>query len=371
MKLRNCDMKEFAVRLAGRKLVCFGAGLMPTAMCAEYDELRLEDRLDFLSDNDVKKWGSIYEYEGKQYPVLCPDKLAAKINKEHVLVITSEYYAEIIRQLDGYRELDETECYIYPIMHSYYENHPIRYYERSTGAARIPKVIHYCWFGRGKIPTFEQRCIDSWKRYNPDWEIREWTEDNYDVTKCEYMRQAYVHKKWGFVSDYARLDIIYEQGGIYLDTDVEALKSLNGLQGNYAFCAFGDYSRIASGLGFGGVVGVKLFREMRDVYDEVRFVNEDGTLNLTTCTVYQMEVLKKKGLRQKNELQFVDGVKMYPSDFFSPVNSGTGFSQKQDNTYCVHHYKGSWLSGKETDGRAASRKALETIFERFVCDNSK
>lgn len=365
MKLRNCAMKDFPQRLIGKKLVCFGAGLMPIAMCSEYDELQLDDKIAFLSDNDVRKWGNMYEYKGTHYPIVSPRNMAKQITSEHVLVITSEYYAEIIAQLDDYKELDKTECYIYPIMHSYFENHPIRYFEQSTGMEQIPKVIHYFWLGRGKIPSFEQKCIDSWKRCNPAWEIRQWNEDNYDVTKCAYMRQAYEHKKWGFVPDYARLDIIYEHGGIYLDTDVEVLKCLDGLLGNYAFCAFGDYSRIALGLGFGGVIGVPLFKEMRDMYEKERFVNKDGTLNLTTCTVYQMKLLLEKGLRQKNELQFVDGVKMYPSDFFSPVNSGTGFSQKQDNTYSIHHYKGSWLTNTETKGRQASRSALERIFARF------
>ena len=122
----------------------------------------------------------------------------------------------------------------------------------------IPKVIHYCWFGHNPLPERYKEWIKSWKRYCPDYEIVEWNESNYDVTKHPYMRAAYDAKKWGFVSDYARLDIIYENGGIYLDTDVELVKNLDELLYQEGFAGVDSSGRLSTGLGFGARKGLRL-----------------------------------------------------------------------------------------------------------------
>ena len=150
----------------------------------------------------------------------------------------------------------------------------------------IPKIIHYCWVGGKPKPQSVLYCIESWKRCCPDYEIREWNESNYDFTKNEYMRQAYEAKKWGFVPDYARLDIIYEYGGIYLDTDVEMLRSPDELLGQDGFMGFentgdGEYF-VNCGHGFGAVPHHEVIRKARDLYNVLSFLNEDGTPNLFT-----------------------------------------------------------------------------------------
>ena len=145
----------------------------------------------------------------------------------------------------------------------------------------IPKIIHYCWFGGNPLPPSAEKCIESWKKFCPDYEIRRWDESNYDITKNQYMQEAYQCKKWGFVPDYARLDIIYDHGGIYLDTDVEIIKTFDELLDCVAFGGVEQESPyVALGLGFGAEKGNDIIRQLRDKYDELHFM-EDGQMNLT------------------------------------------------------------------------------------------
>ena len=153
---------------------------------------------------------------------------------------------------------------------------------------KIPKIIHYCWFGGNPFPELAQKCIASWKKFCPDYEIKEWNESNYDVTKNQYMREAFENKQWAFVSDYARLDIIYENGGIYLDTDVELLKPLDDLLILTGFMGFEENKKLcATGLGFGAVPKLPIIKEMRDDYDNIIFIKEDGSFDQTPCPYFQ------------------------------------------------------------------------------------
>ena len=118
----------------------------------------------------------------------------------------------------------------------------------------IPKIIHYCWFGYGPKPKLAEKCIRSWKKYCPDYQIIEWNENNFDISACPlYVRQAYEARKWAFVTDYVRLKVIYENGGIYMDTDVELKKNLDNLLPYNAYFGFENYWVIATGLGFGAL----------------------------------------------------------------------------------------------------------------------
>ena len=206
----------------------------------------------------------------------------------------------------------------------------------------IPKVIHYCWFGKKSMPEKDRKCIESWKKYCPDHEVVEWNEENYDIHKNEYMEQAFHAGKWGFVSDYARIDIIYQYGGIYFDTDVELIRSFDVFLDNQMFCGFENAQYVAFGLGFGAEKGNHYLKELLDEYEKIRFLNADGTYNLTTCPVIQTEVLKRHGLVLNNEKQYLDECTVYPSDFFCPKSYRTGKIDITLNTYSIHHYNMSW-----------------------------
>ncbi len=206
----------------------------------------------------------------------------------------------------------------------------------------IPKVIHYCWFGGNPLPDSAVRCIASWRKFCPDYEIIEWNESNYDVNKIPYMQQAYARRKWSFVSDYARLDIVYRHGGIYLDTDVELLRSLDSLRNYEGFMGFEDGEHVASGLGFGAAPGNTIIREMMDMYEQLSFLHEDGSADLTPTPVFSTRVLLQHGLVQNNARQQIAGVEIFPSEYFCPLNFKTGKKHLTPQSYSIHWYDASW-----------------------------
>lgn len=157
----------------------------------------------------------------------------------------------------------------------------------------IPKVIHYCWFGENKKPDIVIKCIESWKKFCPDWEIHEWNENNFDVLSVPYMKEAYEKKKWAFVSDVARLLIIYQSGGVYLDTDVELLNSIEPWINNEAFYIFESSRNISTGLGFGAVKGHDSVKAMLDYYEGKHFVI-NGKTKMIPCPAGNTESLASR-----------------------------------------------------------------------------
>ena len=213
----------------------------------------------------------------------------------------------------------------------------------------IPKTIHYCWFGRNPIPDEHRGYIEGWKTLCPDYEIIEWNEGNYDVTKNRYMHEAYTAEKWGFVPDYARLDIIYNYGGIYLDTDVELLKPLDTLLENKVFMGFEGGKYVALGLGFGATKGHPAIKKLRDYYEGISFINDDGSYNTLPCSVHQTLFLMDYGLRRVNKKQIVEGITIYPSEYFAPQSCISHKTKVTANTYSVHHYNASWFDERQRD----------------------
>lgn len=207
----------------------------------------------------------------------------------------------------------------------------------------IPKNIHYCWFGGNPLPKEYENYIESWKYFCPDYEIIRWDESNYDVIKNKYMNEAYKAGKWCFVSDYARLDIIYEHGGIYLDTDVEIIKSFDDLLVNKAFMGFESKNKVASGLGFGAVKNHETIRLLRDFYNDLNFINTDGSFNTTPSPDYQTRCLLKIGLKRNNKKQSFAGITVYPIEYFAPKCFVTERLKITKNTYGIHHYSASWF----------------------------
>ena len=215
---------------------------------------------------------------------------------------------------------------------------------------KIPKVIHYCWFGGNPLPSLAQKCINSWKEHCPDYEIIEWNENNFDVTCCDYVREAYEAKKWAFVSDYARYKILYENGGVYLDTDVELLKSLDDLieKGSYMGCENYtiDVMKVNPGLGCAIEPKNEFYAEVIKNYENSHFSNSDGSQNLYTVVERTTDLLKKQGLQNSLEIQEVCGITIYPAEYLSPLDS-FGKLNVTSKTYSIHHFTGSWISDKE------------------------
>lgn len=229
----------------------------------------------------------------------------------------------------------------------------------------IPKIIHYCWFGHNSIPDWNLKCIQSWKKYCPDFQIKRWDESNYDVNSIPYTAEAYKKQRWAFVTDYARLDIVYREGGIYLDTDVEVLRNLEPLIAHAAFAgmefADGVQYSVATGLGFGSEAGHPVVGRLRTMYHTMHFLNKDGNENTLTTPAWTTECLEKLGFQQKNCVQDIHGMIVYPTEYFAPKEYQTGKVRITKNTYSIHHYNGSWQSKAERDGMEQRRKYIRIL----------
>ena len=210
----------------------------------------------------------------------------------------------------------------------------------------IPKVIHYCWFGGNPLPKPVKKCIRSWEKYCPDYKIIRWDESNFDISENRYAAEAYACKKWAFVSDYARLKIICDQGGIYLDTDVELLRPLDDLLDYQGFLGFQEGNSVATGLGFGAEAGQPMVRAMLDDYRDIPFLRGDGTRDMTPCPVRNTNSLLPFGLRADGTRQEVCGLQFFPQDYFCPISHRTGELHITNNTYSIHHFDGSWVEDK-------------------------
>lgn len=213
----------------------------------------------------------------------------------------------------------------------------------------IPKIIHYTWFGRGEKSDLIKKCIESWKKFCPEYQIIEWNEDNFDINAHDYSKFAYEKKYWAFVSDYARLKIIYENGGIYLDTDVELIKNLDFLLENTFYCGCEQPNTVNTGVGFGAKKNAVISQKMLDEYDGVKFINENGEFNLTNCPYYNTNALLKMGIVPNNTLQNTVLCTIFPGEYFSPKSYETGIINSTTNTVSIHHFSGSWEDVRSLD----------------------
>ena len=221
----------------------------------------------------------------------------------------------------------------------------------------IPKVIHYCWFGGNSLPDSAIKCINSWRKFFPEYEIWEWNGNNYDVNKIPYIKEAYEKKKYAFVSDYARFDILYQYGGVYFDTDVEVIKSFDDiLESNFMGQEWFDASInlvgeknldivVNPGLGIAASKKMPIYKEILEFYSTRHFILEDGSIDTTTICKYTTDILKRHGYDGMiQQLQKVGEITIYPQEYFCPMNYITGETVLTDNTHSIHWYGATWKS---------------------------
>lgn len=212
----------------------------------------------------------------------------------------------------------------------------------------IPKVIHYVWVGGKPLTPLAEKCIASWKKYCPDYEIKRWDESNFDVNQNQYCKEAYENKKWAFVSDYIRLKVLYDEGGIYMDTDVEVIKPLDLFLDHDAFSGYEDYDSIPTGIMASQKHG-KWIEELLKDYDKKTFVNKDGSFNMET-NVVQITNTTRKMFPQivlNNEFVDVHDVVFYPKDYFCPIDAMTLKKKVTSNTHTIHWFAGSWITPQQ------------------------
>ncbi len=232
----------------------------------------------------------------------------------------------------------------------------------------IPKKIHYCWFGGKPLNKLGEKCLASWKKYCPDYEIIEWNESNFDIHCCKYVEEAYNAKKWAFVSDYCRFWVLYNFGGIYMDTDVEVIKPLDDLPNN--FVGFENDDSVASGLIRGALINDSLCELMLESYGKDKFLLDNNELNLKTVCERETGILCEHGLVLNGEKQTILETTVFPVDFFCPINMKNGKLKTTENTYSIHHYSASWVS-KKSKFRAKVYRIVNRLFGDRIADCMK
>ena len=222
----------------------------------------------------------------------------------------------------------------------------------------IPHIIHYCWFGHNEKPSLAQKCIASWRKFFPNYEIKEWNENNFDVYQIPYTSQAYRCKKYAFVSDYARFKILYDNGGVYFDTDVEVIRSMDEIVAQapymgvetveYPFGKADFKCSVNPGLGFAVPPRHAFFKDMINLYRSLDFEANRKDYALKTITQYTSEMLQKKGwVPTKEGVSKVDDITIFPKQYFNPYSSKRGTFEITDSTYSIHHYASSWLTPQQ------------------------
>lgn len=209
----------------------------------------------------------------------------------------------------------------------------------------IPKIIHYCWFGKKPLPKDVKFFISTWEKYCPDYKIKEWNEDNFNVNQNLYCKQAYEAKKWAFVSDYARLKVLYEYGGIYMDTDIEVCKSFNNLLKYNLVFGFESDTKITTGV-MAACKNNKCIKYLLSYYDNKYFKKDATHYDLTTNVNVISEMIEKKyNVKLNNTLQVFDSKSIiFPFEYFCAKDLMDGKIKKTKDTYAIHHFNASWIS---------------------------
>lgn len=365
--LKGYGFMEFSEKLHNySEIVCYGAGKRISRL-EEYFNDNILSKITMIVDGDLKKKNQEIVINKRIYHVMNIDDIEMLKENTAILITCADCF-EIIDMLENNKKTCQCdilsfEYMIRTIKEDFAVSRKIPDNLRLTAKQKIPKVIHYCWFGGKPLPEEYKKYMESWRKYCPDYEIQRWDENNYDITKNKYMYDAYQNKLWALVSDYARLDIIYKYGGIYLDTDVELIKNLDDLLYQEAFAGFENKQYVAFGLGFGAQKNFQVLKKMLDYYENIELFNEDGALNIITCPMVQTEVLCREGLTCNGEYQRVAGMTIYPEKMLSGKSNTTRRVRLAPYTRAIHHYSASWQSEKEHLANVEEPKRFMSKFE--------
>jgi hypothetical protein len=329
--------------LSGKKIVMFGAGRNITCQynADPFMDYILQNTVCII-DNDVKKQGKKFLYGGYMISCVSFEEFTRRFLDDNTVVLIStaiRYHVnDIPEQIMSYKNnmirwdfltllLADPEPYTLDFNH-----------ENSTPV--IPKTIHYCWFGGKPLSPLMQKCLDSWSKFCPDYEVVRWNEKNYDLTQNDYLKKCYDLGLWALLSDYVRTDVVYQHGGVYLDTDVELIRNIDDLLFDDLYYGL-EYGRVVNnGLGFGGIKGHTLLAEILDNYLCYNVKNSIGTENVILEMEINTNLMRKYGFKINNTMQLKDGIRLYPTDVFAPLISRTPqyCMHITENTHSIHYY---------------------------------
>ena len=367
MRLIKTSFREFAeyVKEKNKSIVFWGAGAIGRVLipyvCNQYD---LDRKVIGYIDNNPAKQGKEIDLVTKKVKIYSGAFLEKLYAGGYVLMITNGDFYPVLEQLKTMPNMERALVCIAPIIQLQEKaEEKITGIYKSSDEPLIPRTIHYCWFSEQPVPQTLQMCMNSWNEKCPDYEIIRWDESNFDYKKYLYTRQAYEAKKWGFIPDMVRLEVLYKYGGFYLDTDVELLKSLDELRYQEGFCGREDWGHVNFGGGSGCIKNLDIVGELLDFRKNVPFLLEDGRYNVETSGYFETKPLMDKGLSVTNRTEVVEGLTVYASEFFSPYNYISGKENITAQTVSIHYFAGGWLGEEGKRYRRESREKFQTILK--------
>ena len=334
---------DFAERIRKERLniIVYGAGVIGKICAPDFlSSNELLDHVLFWVDEDVHKRERDITVNGKHFKIV-PACEIVNTREPYVILVTSSRYSGILEYLGKQPYSDRLEVYILPMM-SIRDFNPEKVQLQFREGEKIPKKLHYCWFG-GDMPIEMKKNIESWKSFCPEYDLICWNEKNYDIDKCSFTKQAYENKKWAFLSDAIKLDVLYEQGGFYFDTDVELIRPLDELRKLRSFCCVEKWGVINFGGGAGSVPKVSIIKEMLELRLESPLFFNDGAFNRENSGYFESLPFIKLGFHTNNTYQLIEGISILPSDYFHPYDYMSRQLMITDNTYGIHNFCGSWL----------------------------
>lgn len=346
MRFLNCSLCNAEKEIKENRIIFFGKGSWLNAV--NHSELMaLADRFSYVIDNNVTE-------EIKIGNITLPVYLPEKVKEEEccAIIITSPVYMyEMYIQLQEMNLPDEVVCYAFPFMQMVAENkidsELLNEVVNDAATQKIPKIIHSFWFSGEEKPYAYQRCVDSWKEVLADYEIIEWNKENYDWHKHPFVKRAVELGAWAFASDYARLDVLREYGGIYLDMDVEVFRTFDNLLGNDALLSFSNHVLIDLAV-LASKKGNPLLEQLLELYNNVELPNEKRGFTKYFQPSLVREVFVDNGIKMNGSLQKIENATAFPPEFFMPMDSVLfKESAKKTNTYCVHYDNFGWSFSKD------------------------
>lgn len=368
MRLLNSRYSDLVkdVKQKNKKIVVYGAGMIGQVVVPYIiEKYELQEYVTCFVDMDKSKKGQKIKVGEFEYEIFRPDILRDEMKNLVILITNSKFY-EVVEFLDSIEEIKNAEGYVIPMMQIYeLQFVSASSIKRLSEVPLIPKKIHYCWFGGKELPKFLLECIESWKHLCPDYQIIEWNESNYDITKIPYVKEAYENRKYGFVTDVARLDILYEYGGIYMDTDVLLYKNLDELLYQPAFVGVEKWGNINTGGGVGAVAGHPMIKELLDYRKMFHFILEDGRLNIETNGLYETIPFVRHGMKVDNSMQIINGMTVYPWYIFHPYDYMSCEKRTEESTISMHCFYGGWMEEKELKSRSITQEKYNRIWRRM------
>lgn len=343
--IKNINLEKLISMIREKKVACFGAGIQGKRVAEYFSNWNVNDQLIAYIDNSENKIGKEVKAGDNSYPIYSLNQAEQILSSDILILITCFDYKSIYKQLENLTKNEWMCVALAEVAEIEFMQSEYMQVVKETEHPIIPKIIHYAWLG-DEMPDTLKRNVEHWKELCPDYEFREWNDKNYDITKNQYMKQAYDLKIWGFVTDYMRLDVVYKYGGIYLDTDIEMIKRPDDLLYQQCFGCVDSSLTMNLGSGFGAAPKTDIIRELRDYYDNIAFVKDDGTIDKTSCNTHSYYVLKKYGVKINNQLQNVNGMNIYPM-IFQGSCAYTRTKRVADKTFWVHYGNMSWLNEKK------------------------